>query len=90
MAVTVIVRHRVKDYAAWREIYDDFARVGQAGLGKPHGVYRAINDPNDVLVIHRFETAADAELFSGAVYIRDVMHMAGVEGEAQIELFEDC
>jgi hypothetical protein len=88
MAVTVIVRHRVKDYAAWREIYDDFA--AQTRIGKSRGVYRVINDPNHVLVIHEFETAADAELFSGAAYIREVMHMAGVEGEPRIELYKDA
>ena len=88
MAVSVIVRHRVKDYAAWREMYDNFAE--QARIGKSRGVYRVINDPNHVLVIHEFETAADAELFSGAAYIREVMHMAGVEGEPRIELYEDA
>jgi hypothetical protein len=90
MAVTAIVRHRVKDYAAWRDLYDDFADVEQAGVGTPRGVYRAINDPNDVLLIHGFETAADAELFSSAVYLREVMHMAGVEGEPRIELYQDA
>jgi hypothetical protein len=88
MAVTVIVRHRAKDYAACREIYDDF--VEQARIGKSRGVYRAINDPTNVLVIHSFETAADADLFSGAVYIREVMHMAGAEEEPRIELYEDA
>jgi hypothetical protein len=88
MTVTVIVRHRVKDYAAWREIYDDFAE--QARIGKSRGVYRAIDDPTNVLVIHSFETAADAELFSGAAYIREVMHMAGAEEEPRIELYEDA
>jgi hypothetical protein len=90
MAVTAIVRHRVKDYAAWRELYDGFSDVEQAGVGTPQGVYRAIDDPNDVLVIHSFETAAEAEVFSGAVYIRDVMHMAGVEEEPRIELYRDA
>ena len=42
MAATVIVRHRVSDYAAWREMYDDFANLEQAGVGKSRGVYRAI------------------------------------------------
>jgi hypothetical protein len=90
MAVTVIVRHRVTDYAAWRQIYDDFAGLEQAAVGTSQGVYRAIDDPNSVLVIRGFETAADAELFSGAAYIREVMHMAGVEGEPRIELYEDA
>jgi hypothetical protein len=42
------------------------------------------------LVIHSFETAADADLFSGAAYIREVMHMAGAEEEPRIELYEDA
>jgi hypothetical protein len=88
MAVTVIVRHRVKDYAAWREIYDDFA--AQTRIGKSRGVYRALNDPTNVLVIHSFETAADAELFSTAAYMREVMHIAGAEDEPRIELYEDA
>ena len=89
MAIMVIVRHRVKDYAAWRDIYDAFADIEPAGVGKSHGVYRALNDPNDVLVIHGFETKADAELFSSAGYVRGVMNMAGVEGDPRIELYED-
>jgi hypothetical protein len=90
MAVTAVVQHRVKDYAAWREVYDGFARPEQAGVGAPQGVYRATEDPNNVLVIHRFDTAAEAELFTGAAYVRDVMHRAGVEGEARIELYVDA
>jgi hypothetical protein len=90
MAVTAIVRHRVRDYVAWREVYDDFAGLDQAGVGTSQGVYRAVDDSSSVLVIHAFETAAEAELFSGAAYIREVMHMAGVEGEPRIELYEEA
>jgi hypothetical protein len=90
MTVTAVVQHRVRDYDAWREIYDGFAGLEQAGVGTPQGVYRATDDPNKVLVIHRFATAADAELFSGAMYLREVMRMAGVEGQPRIELYEDA
>ncbi len=89
MAVTAVVQHHVKDYASWREIYDGFAEVGQAGVGTPVGVYRALHDPNKVLVIHSFERPADAELFSEAAYLREVMQLAGVEGQPRIELYED-
>jgi hypothetical protein len=88
MAVTAIVQHRVKDYAAWREVYDGFASLTDAGTSQ--GVYRATDDPNNVLVIHRFATAGHADVFLGAAYVRDVMHRAGVEGEPRIELYEDA
>jgi hypothetical protein len=88
MAVTAVVQHRVRDYAGWRELYDSFAE-GQAGVGTPVGVYRALRDPNNVLVIHAFESPAEAELFSEAAYVREVMQLAGVEGQPRIELYED-
>jgi hypothetical protein len=43
-----------------------------------------------VLLVHQFETKADAELFSSATYLREVMRMAGVEGEPRIELYTDA
>jgi hypothetical protein len=90
MTVTVVVRHRVRDYDAWRELYDDFSDLEHAGVGTPQGVYRATDDPSNVLVIHSFATAAEAELFSDAMYIREVMRMAGVEGQPRIELYDDA
>jgi hypothetical protein len=90
MAVTAVVQHRVRDYAGWREMYDGFAELGQAGFGTPVGVYRALHDPSNVLVIHTFESPADAELFSQAAYMREVMQLAGVEGQPRIELYEDA
>jgi hypothetical protein len=90
MAVTAVVQHRVRDYATWREIYDGFAELEQAGVGTPVGVYRGFHDPSNVLVIHTFESRAEAELFSQAAYLREVMQLAGVEGQPRIELYEDA
>lgn len=90
MAVTAVVQHHVKDYAAWREIYDGFVDVGPAGVATPVGVYRALHDPNNVLIIVGFESPADAELFSEAAYMREVMQLAGIEGQPRIELYEDA
>ena len=89
MAVTAVVRHRVRDYAGWRQIYDEFSESEQAGVGTRVGVYRALHDPSTVLVIQSFESAADAELFLEAAYLREVMQLAGVEGQPRIELYEE-
>jgi hypothetical protein len=90
MAVIAVVQHRVKDYPGWREIYDGFADLRLPHVGTSQGVYRATDDPNNVLVIHRFATAADAGVFLDAAYLRDVMDRAGVEGQPRIELYEDA
>jgi hypothetical protein len=56
----------------------------------PVGVYRGLDDPSNVLVVQTFESPADAELFLQAAYLREVMQLAGVEGQARIELYEDA
>lgn len=50
----MFVRHHVADYDAWRRVYDSVGEVQRQGGAKEDAVYRAEDDPNDVLVMHRF------------------------------------
>jgi hypothetical protein len=49
----MVVLHRVKDYRAWRQVYDEFEPVQKAGGVIAESVYQAKDDPNNVLVLHR-------------------------------------
>ena len=53
--------HHVADYQAWRKAYDGFGDVQKAGGATRQSVYRAADDPNNVLIMHGFATTADAE-----------------------------
>jgi quinol monooxygenase YgiN len=90
VAVTAVIQHRVKDYDAWRKAYDGFADVQKAGGVTHESVHRAKDDPNDLLVIHGFANVADAEEFLAGAELRDAMQKAGVEGQPQIEIYEDA
>jgi quinol monooxygenase YgiN len=90
MAVTAAIRHRVKDYDAWREVYDGFADVQQANGVTDESVHRSKDDGNDLLVIHRFASVDDAEAFFALRELREAMQGGGVEGEPQIEIYEDA
>jgi antibiotic biosynthesis monooxygenase len=87
--VTMVVQHKVKDYTAWRRVYDDFAAVQKLGGVIEESVHRAKGDPKQVLVLHRFRTMAEAEAFGASPQLREAMSRAGVEGAPRIELFED-
>ncbi|MFN8526765.1 MAG: antibiotic biosynthesis monooxygenase [Chloroflexota bacterium] len=84
------VLHRVRDYQAWRQVYDAFKPQQQAGGVTAESVHRAKGDPNTVLVLHRFRTLAEAEAFVASPQLREAMQRAGVEGEPRLELFEDA
>lgn len=83
---TMIVRHRVDDYAAWRSVYETVA-----GLREQHGCSDAqvLVDPadkEDVFVLHRFPTLEQAQAFADSDELRSAMTRAGVAGPPRIEL----
>jgi hypothetical protein len=52
LMVYIHIRHRVEDYARWREGYDNHAPARQAGgaIGEAQ-VVRNTEDPNEVIVL---------------------------------------
>jgi hypothetical protein len=83
---TLLVRHEVEDYAAWRSVYESVD-----GLRQEHGCIDAevlVNpvDKNDVFAVHRFPTVEQAKAFAGSQELRDAMGRAGVKGAPRIEI----
>ncbi len=87
---TIVVRHRVRDYETWREVYDGFADFQRSAGVVAESVHRAKDDPTTVLVLHRFNTMGEAEAFVASSDLRRAMEAAGVEGDPRIELYEDA
>jgi hypothetical protein len=89
MALTII-RHQVRDYEAWRKVYDSVGPMWKAGGVIEESVYQAKNDPNDVVVLHRFNSIEEAEKFLVSSDLKDAMQRAGVVGAPRIEVVEDA
>lgn len=82
---TLIARHRVADYAAWRAVYDTVEDLRQQyGCTDPE-VLVDPGDKDDVFVLHRFATLEQARGFAGSDALRDAMGRAGVAGKPRIE-----
>ena len=76
---TAIIQHRVKDYDAWRRVYDGVGDMQKAGGVVAESVYRREGDPNTVLVFHQFTSMSKAHDFVTSPQLRDAMQRAGVE-----------
>jgi hypothetical protein len=88
---TLIARHRVDDYDAWRAVYD--AEGGT--LRQEHGctAEEVLVDPDDrqeVFVLHRFPTLEQAQAFASSEVLREAMGRAGVAGPPRIEIAVDA
>jgi hypothetical protein len=83
MAVMVI-QHKVRDYDAWRPVYD--AHQGsRTGAGVTNGrVYRRAEDPNDLLLVHDVADVAKARAWTEGEDLRAAMQKAGVVSEPVI------
>lgn len=84
---TMVIRHRVEDYARWKRGYDE-----ADWLRKQHGimyasVHQEESDPNDVIVVHQFKDMKGAKDFAKAV--PPIMREIGVIGPPEIWFSED-
>jgi hypothetical protein len=90
MSATLVIRHQVDEYAAWRELYDslDYLRA-QHGCTEDR-VWRLNDNANDVLETHDFATADQAAGFARDPELVAGMQRGGVSGSARIEIFTDA
>jgi hypothetical protein len=86
--VRLFIRHNVADYAAWRQVYDDFDEQRSSMGVKDHAVFRSVDNPNDVTVWHDFDSTDEARSFTASDELRDRMQGAGVQGEPQMWVAE--
>jgi hypothetical protein len=74
------VRARLKGFpgVSWRKGYDDFepARIKLGARG--HGVFRDVEDGNDVTAWHDFESIEAAKAFVNSFELKAAMQAAGV------------
>ena len=89
MSATLAIRHHVRDYTAWRKVYDEVE-----SLRAQHGctaarVMRLPDDDNELFITHDFPTAGQAGSFTHDPGLREAMERGGVEGAPRIEIFAD-
>ena len=77
--VYLYIRHRVSDYARWREGYDMHIAARQAGGATGTDlVLRDAEDPNEITVILGWNELAQARTFTQSVSLKDAAQLAGV------------
>ena len=82
--VRVFVRHEIGDYAAWRKIYDGNESVRKKMGVIAHEIYRSVDNPNEVTVIHDFKTLEKARAWASSSELKAALQKAGVTGTPQI------
>jgi hypothetical protein len=84
--VTVLVaRYKVRDFGAWRPIFDDQQPVRADHGARRHWVYRTADDWDAVVVAIEFPSQLQAKSFLDDPRTHEAMQRAGVDGEPHVE-----
>jgi heme-degrading monooxygenase HmoA len=82
-----VVLHRVSDYDTFRKRYDEADAVRTVGGVVAQSVHRMVDDPDNVLVIHHFESLEAAQDFFNHPLFLEVNTELGV-GPMRIEYYD--
>jgi len=86
----IIVQHTVRDYDAWKPVFDEHESVRAKHGALGHTIFRDIDKPNDVTVFNRFESREGAEEFARDPSLAEAMDRGGVISEPRIMWVEEA
>jgi quinol monooxygenase YgiN len=85
-----LVRHRVADFDAWKKVYDGFAPIQAEHGVQNHQVLRSIDNPDELIVTHTFDSHEAARAFFAMPELKETMSQAGVSPESvEISYFDE-
>jgi hypothetical protein len=89
MSVYVIIPFRTTDYAWWKEIFDKFAesRLGWGALA--YVIYKGLDDPEAITVVHEFAAREGAARFIADPSIRVSVASWNADVVPEMHLFEE-
>ena len=85
----ITIRHKVKDYDAWKPEFDAHGATRAAAGCKGGHLLRSADDPNEVVIFFEWDTMENARQFLGSPELREVMERAGVVDQPDIYFLEN-
>ena len=85
----IIVEHTVRDFDAWKRVFDEHEAVRREHGATGHQLYRGADDPNEVTIVNHFPTRAQAEAFATDPSLKVAMERGGVVSEPRVTWAEE-
>ena len=86
---TVIVRHKVKDYEAWKVVFEGFADNRKAAGETSFRIFHLDDDPKNVLGIVEYDSLENARNFFSSPELKEAMGNGGVLEQPDIYFLKE-
>jgi quinol monooxygenase YgiN len=85
----ILVRHKVKDYAAWKKEFDSSVEMRRGAGEKSYQVFHPDGDPNHLLVLQEWDSLTNARGMLSSPELRAAMERAGVIEAPEVFFLEE-
>ena len=85
----LMIRHRVKDYATWKPVFDEHAKARKAAGSKGGHLLRSADDPNNLVILLEWDSVANARRFVESHNLNTTMEHAGVVDKPNFYFLEE-
>ena len=85
----MLVRHKVRDLAKWRPLFDEHASVRKEFGFTGAQIFKNADDLNELVILFEVQDLERARQFSQSDNLREVMERAGVSDRPDIFLLEE-
>lgn len=86
----VLIRHKVRDYAAWKLEFDNFVDVRRSSGEKSYRILHPSDDPNDLLLLFEWDSSRNAQMFLASPELKSAMRRAGVFEEPRVQFLNEA
>ena len=87
---SMLVQHSVKDFAAWKSVYDSVADMRSSNGELSDHIYRDASDPNKLTVMFKWDSLENAQKYAQSPELKAAMEKAGVEGPPDISFLNEA
>jgi heme-degrading monooxygenase HmoA len=82
--VHIEVHHKVQDYAKWKEVFYEQAKIRKESGSKGARIFRDEKDPNNVAILFEWDEMAKARTFFESGFLQHTLERAGLIGKPEI------
>jgi len=87
---SMLVQHKVNDYAEWKKVYDSVSGFRASSGELSDQIYRDASDPNQLTLVFKWNSLANAQKFAHSPELKAAMEKAGVGGPPSISFLNEA
>ena len=84
----ILVKQKVEDYSKWKAVFDENRSNRKQGGSEGGWVFQSSNDPNEVVVLLKWDNPENAKRFLESDELKKAMEQAGVVGKPNIHVLD--